>query len=110
MPRLCIVDRGEDRLRRLTELGLGRMKDGRLRFPGQVGSRPSEVADRDAVERPAVRARRILEIRARLGERDVQTGLSRLDATAYELECDGRLAGARIPLDEIGRASCRERV
>ena len=60
-----------------------------------------QLEDVDAVERPAVRLRDAGELGLRLGEGDVEHLLPAPGPFEEELEGEGRLARAGVPLDEV---------
>src|SRR6185295_4044087 len=59
------------------------------------------LAERDAVERPAVGARHVAQLLFRLRERGVDAGLAVAGPFEEELQGERGLARAGIPLDEI---------
>jgi hypothetical protein len=68
-----LLDRRDDRARRLRELDLGRMEEGVLGLRLEAFLLALEVADGNAVEGPAVGVRDIVQLSTGLGEGHVDS-------------------------------------
>src|SRR5688572_8644744 len=88
------------------------MEDGVLLFRLHDALGGEHLADRNAIERPAMRGCHRADLVFRLGERYVKDWLTAARALHQELKCERRLARARHPLDQIQaaayEASCQD--
>src|SRR5438046_275138 len=90
----------EDRLDRVLQLDLGRMKE-RVHLFRLLSLHGGELDDVDPGEIPAVRVRRCREFFGRFGKRDVKPALTAVAPLEEELHREGRLAGARLAVEQI---------
>ena len=91
----------QDRLRRLAQLHLRRVEHRVLLVRPQAVLRRDQLADRDPVERPAVRVGHLAKLLLGLRERHVQDRLAAAGALQQELQRQRGLAGAGHAFDEV---------
>ena len=99
--RLDPIDFGQNPLRRLAQLHLGRMEQRVLRLRPQAVRRRRELTNGDAVERPAMRVRGGAQLFLGLGKRDVECRLSLFDAFNQVPQGERGLPGSGDAFDQI---------
>src|SRR3954471_21026210 len=100
-PRLHPLDRVQHRLRGLRKLHLGRVEQGVLGVGLEALLGGLQLADGDAVERPAVGGGHVAELLFSLREGGVDARLAVAGSGEQELQRRGGLAGARIALEQV---------
>ena len=99
-PGAVAGDRLLDRDAGAVQPDVGGLEDGLVAHPLE-GVLRVQLLDHEAVERPAMRGGDLGEFGARLGEADIEHGLSPPQPGAQELQPEGGLAGAGRTLHEI---------
>ena len=102
---LDLVDIGQDRQRLLRQLHLGRMEDRVLLLRLQRILGRQQLAHVDAGQVPTVSLRHAAELLGRFRQRDVEHLLAARDTGEQELHGERRLAGARLPFEQVQTAA-----